>query len=55
MIRKTLANNITGIFNLLFYFQFRPEEAVWFSTALESAMGVLAFGVPTATSEENVF
>ena len=37
------------------YFVFRPEEAVWFSTALESAMGVLVFGVPTATSEENVF
>ena len=36
------------------YFVFRPEEAVWFSTALESAMGVLVFGVPTAASE-NVF
>ena len=33
------------------FFVFRPEEAVWFSTALESVMGVLAFGVPTATAD----
>ena len=36
------------------FFVFRPEEAVWFSTALEAAMSVLVFGVPTA-SAENVF
>ena len=36
------------------FFVFRPEEAVWFSTALEAVMGVLVFGVPVATSE-NVF
>ena len=33
------------------FFVFRPEEAVWFSTALEAAMSVLVFGVPTATAE----
>lgn len=33
------------------YFVFRPEEAVWFSSALESMMGVLVFGVPAAASE----
>lgn len=33
------------------YFVFRPEEAVWFSTALETAMCSLVFGVPAATSE----
>ena len=33
------------------FFVFRPEEAVWFSTALESVMGVLVFGVPTATAD----
>ena len=38
------------------YFIFRPEEAVWFSTALEAAMGVLVFGVPSASSPlENPF
>ena len=33
------------------FFVFRPEEAVWFSAALETSMSVLAFGVPTATAE----
>lgn len=28
------------------FFVFRPEEAVWFSTALEGAMPALVFGVP---------
>ena len=38
------------------YFIFRPEEAVWFSTALEAAMGVLVFGVPSASAPlENPF
>ena len=38
------------------FFIFRPEEAVWFSTALESAMGVLVFGVPSASADlENPF
>lgn len=36
------------------FFVFRPEEAVWFSTALEAVMGVLVFGVPAAPAE-NVF
>ena len=30
------------------FFVFRPEEAVWFSCALEAMMGVLVFGVPSA-------
>ena len=38
------------------FFVFSPEEAVWFSTALEAAMGVLVFGVPSASSPlENPF
>ena len=38
------------------YFVFRPEEAVWFSTALEAVMGALVFGVPSASSPlENPF
>ena len=38
------------------YFIFRPGEAVWFSTALEAAMGVLVFGVPSASAPlENPF
>ena len=32
------------------FFVFSPEEAVWFSTALEAAMGALVFGVPAASS-----
>ena len=30
------------------FFVFRPEEALWFSTALEGAMPALVFGVPVA-------
>ena len=38
------------------FFIFRPEEAVWLSTALESVMGVLVFGVPSASAPlENPF
>ena len=38
------------------FFVFHPEEAVCFSTALEAAMGVLVFGVPSASSPlENPF
>jgi len=33
------------------FFVFRPEEAVWFSSALEAMMGVLVFGVPSAANE----
>ncbi|MBQ4199014.1 MAG: hypothetical protein II649_03940 [Kiritimatiellae bacterium] len=33
------------------YFVFRPEEAVWFSSALDAMMGVLVFGVPSAAPE----
>ena len=33
------------------FFVFRPEEAVWFSSALEAMMGVLVFGVPSAAVE----
>lgn len=29
------------------FFVFRPEEAIWFSTALEGAMPALVFGVPS--------
>lgn len=29
------------------FFVFRPEEAIWFSAALEGAMPVLVFGVPS--------
>ena len=32
------------------YFIFRPEEAVWFSLALEGAMSVLVVGVPGASA-----
>ncbi len=33
------------------YFVFTPEEAVWFSSALENMMGVMVFGVQVPTSE----
>lgn len=32
------------------FFMFRPEEAVWFSLALEGAMSALVFGVPGASA-----